>query len=79
MASGRTGGNFGIGVDTDMSAKRWQRADRQSRKFEGKLRVLLGQEYYANRCGRCGYMKETEACCGYKQSHRKQTENGGKK
>ena len=77
--SGRTNGNFGIAIATDKVAKRWQRADRQSRKFEGKLQVLLGQEYYKNICGRCGYMKETEACCSYKHSQHKSTEKQRKR
>jgi len=72
----RLSGHFGIATENDVHAKVWQRADRQSRKFEGRLRVLLGQEYYKNRCGRCGYMKEAGACCKFKDRQSLPTRKG---
>lgn len=64
------GKRFGIGIAKDLYAIEYQRRDRQVRKFEGKLRVLFGQTYYKNRCGRCGYMRNTEACCKNKKPPR---------
>lgn len=73
----RAEGVFGIAIEKDIFAKIWQRVDRQSRKFEGRLRASLGQNYYKNRCGRCGYMRYTEACCKELDSQSLQTRESG--
>lgn len=51
---GRRGDHYRIAVDTDRYARKWQRAERQVRKFGHKIRVALGDPDQYRTCVVCG-------------------------